>query len=943
MTGAFIENDAAVSDLRTLAGGDAVRTSATDTAAMAHDASHYLLHPQAVYTARDAAEVADALRIARRHRLPVTFRSAGTSLSGQASTAGLLVDTRRHFSAMEVLDDGGRVRLQPGLTLRQVNARLAAYGRRLGPDPASETACTIGGVVANNSSGMSCGTRDTAYRTIESMVLVLPSGTVLDTGDADAEAQLRAYEPELHAGLIRLRDRIRSSSALRQTIEHQFSMKNTMGYGLNAFLDVTDPVDILTRLVVGSEGTLGFVAEVTMRTVPVLPHAATTLLVFDSLPRATDALESLVASGARAIELLDASSLRVAQNDPGAPDAITGIDVAEHTALLVEYQAGSIGELDEITGSARRALDGLRLDAPAALPRDAAARAQLWRVRKGLYTAVAGARPVGSTALLEDVVVPVPVLTETVNELIGLFDRHGYTDAVIFGHAKDGNLHFMINPMLGDARELARYRAFTDDLVDLVLGRDGSLKAEHGTGRIMAPFVRRQFGDDLYEIMREIKRLFDPDEVLNPGVLLNDDPDAHLKNLKTLPVVDPAVDSCVECGYCEPVCPSRNTTTTPRQRIVLMREIAAASGERRRQLEEEYEYAAVDTCAADSLCVSACPVNIDTGTVMKGMRAQQHGSAAQRAGVTAARHWGRAVDGVRAGLKVSEAIPDPLLARASSAGRRAFGPGMVPDAGGGLPKAGRRRPAPRRPAGASVVFFPACIGAIFGPAGGELAGAGSSSAFLKLCERAGLEVAIPEGIANMCCGTPWASKGFTRGYAEMARQVFAGLWEASRFGELPVACDASSCAHGLEGIGDALSGEEGERFARLTIVDAVTFARESLLPRLRVRRRLPSLAVHPTCSSVHMGTVDDVRAVAGVVADDVVVPTSWGCCGFAGDRGLFYPELTEGATEAEAAELAGVDVTGYVSSNRTCEMGMARATGEEYHHVLELLDTATSE
>ncbi|WP_166349548.1 FAD-binding and (Fe-S)-binding domain-containing protein [Phytoactinopolyspora limicola] len=943
MTAALAPDDAVVAELRHLAGPEAVRTSVTDLAAMAHDASHYLLHPRAVLEASGARDVADAMRIARRHELPVTFRSAGTSLSGQASSDGLLVDTRRQFTGLEILDDGARVKVQPGLTLRQVNARLARYGRRLGPDPASESACTIGGVVANNSSGMSCGTVDTAYRTIESMVVVLPSGTIVDTGAVGADARLRAQEPDLYAGLLRLRDQVRGSAAMRAVIEHQFSMKNTMGYGVNALLDHDEPVDILTHLMVGSEGTLGFVAEATLRTVPLLPHAATTLLVFDSLPRATDALEALIASGARAIELLDAASLRVAQADPAVPDAIAGVNVAGHTALLVEYQAGTAVELTEMVGAAQVSLGRLTLDAPAALTTDAATRSQLWRVRKGLYAAVAGARPVGSTALLEDVVVPVPVLTATVSELIGLFATHGYDDAVIFGHAKDGNLHFMINPNLAEPAELARYEEFTDDLVDLVLGRDGSLKAEHGTGRIMAPFVRRQFGDQIYDVMREIKRLFDPAGLLNPGVLIDDDPQAHVKNLKVVPAVHEAVDSCVECGYCEPVCPSRNTTTTPRQRIVLMREIAAATGERRRQLEAEYSYAAVDTCAADSLCVTACPVNIDTGAVMKEMRADRNGAIAQRAGLTAARHWAGAVRGVRAGLKVAQAVPGPVLSGASRAGRTMLGAGLVPQLSHGLPPAGPPRPAPQAPPDASVVFFPACVGAMFGPAGGELAGPGATTAFLRLCERAGVAVAVPDGIDGLCCGTPWASKGFTSGNAEMARRVFRAVWDASRGGELPVACDASSCAHGLDHLGAALDAPDRARFERLRVLDAVTFVRESVLPELRVHRRLRSLAIHPTCSNVHMGTVDDVRAVAEAAAERVVVPAAWGCCGFAGDRGLFYPELTSGATRAEAAELAEHDVWAYASSNRTCEMGMTQATGREYHHVLELLDAATND
>ncbi|MHA7135540.1 FAD-binding and (Fe-S)-binding domain-containing protein [Oerskovia turbata] len=967
-----------------------IRTDLLTRVAHAHDASHYLLRPEAVARAQDVPDVVAAFAEARHRGLPVTFRSGGTSLSGQASGAGLLVDTRTRFTRVDVLDDGARVRCQPGVTLRSVNARLLRHGRRLGPDPASEIACTIGGVVANNSSGMACGTVDTAYRTIESMTLVLPSGTVLDTGAPDTDERLRALEPALHRGLADLRDRVRASASMRATIERQYSMKNTMGYGVNSFVDHDSPVKILEHLVVGSEGTLAFVADVTFRTVPLLPAASTTLLVFDALDRATDALTALTDSGARAIELLDAASLRVAAADPLADASMRAFATATtQTALLVEYQATTADGLEPFEEAARRVIGDLDLATPAALTRDPAARGRLWRVRKGLYTAVAGARAPGSTALLEDLVVPVPDLTATLRDLGGLFDRHGYDDAVTFGHAKDGNLHFMITPHLSADGELDRFAAFTEDMVGLVLDRGGSLKAEHGTGRIMAPFVRRQFGDDLYAVMREVKALCDPTGLLNPGVLLTDDDAAHLAHLKLVPPVgeDAAgdlaevVDRCVECGYCEPACPSRTVTTTPRQRIALLREMATAAPGERAELERAYEYSAVDTCAVDSLCVTACPVGIDTGKVMKVRRSHRHGAVVQRAGRLAADHWGGAVTGLRGALGVVDALPTPLVAAASKAGRAVLGDDVVPLVGPDLPGPGPRRvtsPAagadgaapralrgrssdPRAAAGtggpgdaASVVFFQSCMGSLFSPAEASPSPGGVGPAFLALCERAGITVAIPDGIAGLCCGTPWVSKGLTDGAATMAERTFAALWAATDEGRLPVVSDASSCTHGLEGIGASLTGEARERFERLRVLDAVTFVRADVLPALEASGLDPrstgstigSLVLHPTCSSIHLGVVGDLEAVARAVADDVVLPLDAGCCGFAGDRGMLHPELTAAATRAEAAEVAALaaeqgQADAYASSNRTCEMGLSRATGQDYVHVVELLEAAT--
>jgi D-lactate dehydrogenase len=920
-----------------------VTTDVPRRVAAAHDASPYLFTPRAVVRAASAAEVGALMAGARAAGVALTLRSGGTSLAGQAGGDGILVDVRSHWRTAEVLDDGLRIRLQPGLTVSQANARLARYGRRLGPDPASESACTIGGLVANNSSGMNCGTQDNAYRTMESLQFVLPSGTVVDTAEPDADRALRTHEPELHAGLLRLRDRVRASASSRATIERLFSMKNTMGYGLNSFLDHTDPADILAHLMIGSEGTLAFVGEAVFRTVPVLPHTATGLLVLPGLAEATDALPALLAVGARTAELLDAASLRVTQQSPDPVAELRGLRVERHAALLVEFAEDSAEALQERVAAARPVLDGLPAVTGTGLVRDPRVRARLWHLRKGLYTAVAGARPPGTTALLEDIAVPMDRLTRTCEGLIGLFDRHGYQDAVIFGHARDGNLHFMLTQDFDSAPEIERYARFTDAMVDLVLDAGGTLKAEHGTGRAMAPFVRRQYGDELYDVMREVKRLCDPHGVLNPGVLLADDPAAHLRSLKSVPEVDPAVDRCVECGYCEPVCPTTDATTTPRQRIALQREIALATAagddERRRALEADYAYAAVDSCAADSLCVTACPVTIDTGAVMKRLRGERHGAAAQRAGSAVARHWGTAVRGVRAALNTAHAAPAPAVRAATGAVRRLGAGELVPAWADDIPRGGPARPAPRRPAEPRAVFFAACIGSVFAPEG---ASDGAAAAFLRLCDRAGVPVVVPEGLTGLCCGTPWQSKGYTAGHRTMAARTLQVLWEASDHGRLPVVCDASSCTHGLEQLPDSLPESDRARFAALRFVDSVVFTAEHLLPALPSPRRLGSLALHPTCSTVHLGIDGALRTVAAAVSDTVTVPDTWGCCAFAGDRGLLHPEITASATAVQAAEITAGRYDAYASCNRTCEMGMTRATGRPYRHVLELLDEATA-
>ncbi|MEW9552840.1 FAD-binding and (Fe-S)-binding domain-containing protein [Nonomuraea sp. NPDC050783] len=898
------------------------RTRPADRLGMAHDASHYLLTPQAVLVPRSAEQVAALLRTG----LPLTFRSGGTSLSGQGVSEHLLVDTRRHFRAIEVLDGGERVRVQPGAVLRQVNARLAPYGRKLGPDPASESACTIGGVVANNSSGMTCGTHANTYRTLESMTVVLPSGTVLDTGAPDADERLRALEPALAEGLARLRDRIRGNPDSVRRVRQQFSLKNTMGYGLNSFLDHDSPAQILAHLIIGSEGTLGFVAEAVLRTVPAHPLAATGLLLFPTLHQAMAAMPALVAAEPAAVELLDAESLRVAQSDPKADDLLRALDVAGHAALLVEWQESDPDLLAERERAAGRALAELELAVPARLSRDPGGRAGLWHIRKGLYAAVAGARPSGTTALLEDVAVPVAALADLCDELTALFARHRYERSVVFGHAKDGNLHFMLNERF--ATGLDRYADFTEDMVNAVLERGGTLKAEHGTGRVMAPFVRRQYGDELYDVMREVKRLCDPRGTLNPGVVLTDHDDAHLRDLKHVVTVEPEVDRCVECGYCEPVCPSRDLTTTPRQRIVLRRELAAAreAGEHElaRELEAAYGYDAVDTCAVDGMCATACPVGINTGDLTKRLRAERHGRAARTAWKSAARHWDGVTRAMSLALDTAAAAPPALPEAAGGAARALAGAEAVPRWSRDLPRGGMRR-RPVLDPDADVVYLPSCLNTMFAPADG---GPGVMIAFARLARRAGVRLHVPEGIGSLCCGTPWSSKGHAEGHRAMSGRVRDAVRAATRDGRLPVVTDAASCTEGFHRLG-------------LEVVDAVAYTAEHLLPRLSVERRLPSLALHPTCSSTQLGLDAAIAAIAGAVAERVVIPEGWQCCAFAGDRGLLHPELTASATRAEAAAVRAGRYAAHASVNRTCELGLTRATGEPYHHLLELLDQCT--
>lgn len=894
--------------------------------AMAHDASPFLLMPSGVVTPESVEDVAALMVQAVKARQAITFRAGGTSLCGQAVTAGLLVDVRRHFRSIEVLDDGLRVRAGAGATLRAVNARLARHDRRLGPDPTSDVACTVGGIIANNSSGMLSGVTQNSYHTLESMVFVLPSGRIVDTSDPTADITLRLEETPLVGGLHMLRKRLRTTPSSIADINRLFAMKNTMGYGLNALLEFHRPVDLIRHLLIGSEGTLGFVAEATFRTVPLAPHAAAALALFPTLDAATAAVEGLVEHGFEAIELMDAASLRVARTQPGAPALLRDRELSTEAALLVELHEVDEQVLAARLDAAAAELSGLDVVGSVELTTEVRHRNALVELRRGLYALVAGARPSGSTTLLEDICVPPSEFAATCRDLADLLHRSGYADAPLFAHARDGNIHVLLSERFDDPAGLLRHRKFTRQMVRLTLRHHGVLKAEHGTGRAMAPFLREQYGDELYEVMREIKHLFDPSGVLNPGVLISDDPDAHLKDLKLMPTIEPEVDACIECGFCEPVCPSRDLTLTPRQRIVLRREMAARKDDTEllSQVAEEYDYAAIETCAVDGMCAVVCPLGINTGDLVRRQREDRAGPVEKSAWNQAARTWGLATRMGSAALTMAKSTA-PLASAATRLGRRALGDDAVPDYEADLPKGSglRRRPRRRdRDRRGVAMYFPSCLQTMFAPSE-----QGVFSAFNEVCRRAGVPVSLLDA-SDLCCGSPWRAKGFTDGYETMRAQVRAALAE---HGEATVVVDAASCTDSLARMAEGLD---------LRVVDAVSFTVERLLPHLEVTRSLPSLVLHPTCASTRMDINDDLLSIATFIADEVTVPPSWACCGFAGDRGLLHPELTASATHDEAAEVKG-GYFAYASLNRTCEIAMTRATGRTYVHILELLAQAT--
>jgi D-lactate dehydrogenase len=927
-------------DLSALVGEDRLLTRVSDLVRYASDASPYRRFPQVVVQPRNAREVSALLGYGRREGVPVTLRSAGTSLNGQSQGDGIMLDVRRHWRGVTVEEDGARARVRPGTSLGYANRVLARHGTRLGPDPASSDTATVGGVVANNSGGMRCGVTQDSYSTVRSMTFVLPSGTLIDTAAPDAAERFAAAEPELAAGLAEIRDEIRADEELVARIRHKFSIKNTTGYRLCAFLDADEPVEIFRRLLIGSEGTLAFTAEVVFDTVPVPKVSTVSWVHFPSIDEATKPVTDLVALGATAVELMVAPALMVASHSiAGTPESWRELPL-DSAVLLVEFGAEDEAGLDAYVAQAEEIFAGHELIRPTAFTRDHEQIELAWTVREGLHGLIGRLRPPGSSLIVEDVCVPPARMAESARDIQALLTKHGFLSGVA-GHASAGNLHFMLTPVFGQAEDRERYEAFMAELVDLIVDTyDGSLKAEHGTGINMAPFVEREWGEKATSYMWRLKALADPDGVMNPGVILNRDPDVHLRDLKTSPAIEESATTCVECGFCEPVCPSRDLTTTPRQRIVLRRELArqAPGSPVQRALLEEFEYDVLQTCAADGICKLSCPLGIDTGKMVKELREREVTDRAGRVALETAKRWGTVEKVARGGLKAGETVGGGPLNVILSTGRRVTSPDLVPSWPDNMPAPAAATLPPTVREGAAAVYLPACINRIFGAAQDEEGVPRQlPDTLVAVSARAGKPVWIPPDVSGVCCGVPFSSKGYLEAHRHMVEQTAAALVRWSDNGALPIVIDASSCAQGL--IEDVLPTIDEDR--RPVVLDSIAWAHDELLPGLEIHRTVARVAVHPPCSCRHLGLTGRLEAIAGALADEVDVPISATCCGFAGDRGLLHPELPRAATAPEAAELAGVDYDAALSSNRTCEIGLQQTTGDTFASFLFLLDDAT--
>jgi D-lactate dehydrogenase len=918
-----------------------------DLVAYASDAGFYYLRPKAVVQPINESEIIALLSFSHLHKIPITFRTGGTSLSGQSITDGILVDLSQYWNQILIEDDGNLVRVQPGITGSMVNNYLKKYKKKIGPDPSSIDAAMMGGILSNNSSGMCCGVSLNSYHTTKHIRFILPSGKSFSTENQADYIRFEQECPDIYNSILSLKQQIEANPTLSDRIRSKYLTKNTVGYSLNAFIDYSHPLDIFSHLLIGAEGTLGFIAEAVMETVSDYPFKSSAFLYFENIYSACQAIEALKITGAEAVELMDRASLRSIENLKGVPSVLKTLPEGA-AALLVEYQANSPEDLQSKIDSLNPYASKFLLLEPINFTTDPATQAFYWKLRKGMFPAVGAVRASGTTVILEDIAFPVAKLGDAILDLHVLFEKYHYDNAIIFGHAKDGNIHFVVTQSFNSPDEVDRYDRFLREVVELVVKKyDGTLKAEHGTGRNMAPFVETEWGSEAYQIMKSLKKVIDPENLLNPGVIINENSNAHLQDLKSLPSVEQEVDKCIECGYCEHKCPSRNVTLTPRQRIVVRRELAllksAGKHDQYAELVQQYQYDGLDTCAVDGLCATSCPVDINTGDLVKRLRRESHSSFSNKVALAVSKNFKLVIVIVNFALEVG-AFMNSLFGKNTMKGITKTIKKVIPQfplwsdqliTSGSISGKYVNKINQNTPQGPAVVYFPTCISRVMGGATDKK---NIPDTFLSVSEKSGIQVIIPEGIGALCCGQLFSSKGYNLAYADKCNETIEQLWIATNEGMLPIILDVTSCSHTLQQCRPILNEANKQRFDRLTILDSIDYLHDYVIPACGPVEKKGTVVVHPVCSLQKMGLERKFVAVASHFSEKTDVPIHSGCCGMAGDRGFIFPELTASATKPEAMEVQKNNYEGYYSSGKTCEIALSDAVGKNYESVLYLAD-----
>lgn len=895
------------------------------------DASCYAYVPRVVVRAVNENEIITLFTLSQKYNTPLTFRAAGTSLSGQACSDSVLVLANAFWQDIEIIGNAESIKCSCGVIGVEANEALKPYGKKIGPDPATINNAMIGGIFSNNSSGMCCGVKQNSYNTIKSARFILHNGTILDTSEnakpnESIESFLQKHKDKADA-LLALRKEILQDKELCELIKRKFAIKNTTGYSINALLDFSEIKDIINHLFIGAEGTLGFVSLVEYECVEDYAFKACALLFYKDLALGAKAVEILAANESlvSAAEIMDYACLDSAKGLDSAPSELGQIESGA-CAILVQLESSTQKELDSKIAHISKELESVPSLFGVHFSSDEKLMASWWKIRKALLPLAAGSRPSGSIVITEDICFPIHTFAQGIDAITKLFEKFNF-QGIIFGHALSGNVHFIITPNLNDEKESQAFGAFMEAMVDSVISLQGSTKAEHGTGRMIAPFVEKEWGAKAYAINRRIKEIFDPHALINPDVIISDNPQIHTQNLKQSSEVEDFINQCMECGFCEKVCPSRELTLTPRQRIAVRKEIARleallgvdsmdskgvmeSSAEARseaiadfskkdnaqklKELKQSYQYFGIETCATCSMCSLSCPLEIDSGKIASKLSPSTKGAIANFIATQSAKHFSPTLSLAKGGLHIanfsSNILGKNTLSNLSK--KMSFLP-YIPRS---LPRANTYQLESKDSKAQSqvaVIYFSTCINRSFAPQSSLKDTRALQEVFESLCKKASVSVVYPQNLSNLCCGK--AYKDYPQSAELKCKEVYRALdssvkeLQSKGVEQIHIVCDHSACSYELK------SGLQ-ELDSTLTILDMPEFIESTLLPRLTITPLDEDIALYAMCSTRKGKWDKSLESIAKTcTSGEVIVHSKTQCCGFAGNKGFICSELNASA------------------------------------------------
>ncbi len=904
------------------------------------DASCYRYVPQIAIKAHSEDEIITILHLSDKFNLPLTFRAYGSSLSGQACSDSILVIAT--FNWKQISMQTHSIKLGCGVIGSDANDVLKPFNKKIGPDPATIAMASIGGIVSNNSSGMCCGVKQNSYQTIESIRIILSDGTILDTDSKESIESFLQSHKDLCEKILALREEILKDEELTALIRRKYRIKNTTGYSLNALIDFENIIDIINHLFVGSEGTLGFISSVKLQIVDDEKYKACALLFYKDMEDAAKAIQILAKNDdiISSAEVMDYYSLKSVQHLDGLPSAINDIK-QDNACILIQLQNNDEATLQTNVAKIKDELKPINTIFEPLYSTNASEYDVWWKIRKGLLPIAAASRPEGTSVITEDVCFEIERFGEGIKFIQDLFERYNF-EGIIFGHALSGNVHFIITPNLNDQRERENFEKLVNDMAKGVASFGGSIKAEHGTGRMVAPFVELEWGKKAYEINCALKMIFDTKGLLNPDVIITDNPNIHAQNIKEMPNVSDFVNKCMECGFCEKACPSGNLTLTPRQRITALREMqrlkdiaSAESLALYDEMKKDYDYLGNETCATCSMCATLCPIEIDSAAISLDLR-QKHDNKTARYMLE---HIKSVISAAKFGLNIANIASDTTRTKISSSYRKCSSklphmPLNLPQSndffGDSLRKEKNKQAESND--NAKVVYFSTCMNRGFKPSKNIAKSADSRSiqeVFISLCNKAKVEIIYPNGLENLCCGKAFVN--YDELQKDNKQKVLSTLLETTMNGKIPVVLDHSACSFHLKKLLND---------SNLIVYDMPFFILECLLDKLEIHKTGDNIALYSMCA-LKKNNLSLLPLAQKCTDGEILIHSGTYCCGFAGNKGFFTPELNHSALSALKDYYKDKSVTRGFGSSSTCEIGLSDSTDFAWQHIAYLVDSVS--